>query len=227
MYTFKSCLAIFLICVSVISANNMVNQENSKSIVLNSSKEKLQSIRTCIRIHTRVICSVMFHTKRELEVKLSKITTDNIDVKNIKTQNFNDFKQTHLQNSNQLKSIQHKNNQQKSIQQKRNFNPEMQKNVQKEAINKKNLRTFINHFSTKSRLKSTMSFFSKKEKSQISRNTNGLPTSTPFLKEKSILLHRISKERKKATSNNSVRNLCDNFMYLLALSLIFFMNRLI
>ena len=222
MYTFKSCLAIFLICVSVISANNMVNQENSKSIVLNSSKEKLQSITTCIRIHTRVICSVMFHTKRELEVKLSKITTDNIDVKNIKTQNFNDFKQTHLQNSNQLKSIQ-----QKSIQQKSNFNPEMQKNVKKEAINKKNLRTFINHFSTKSRLKSTMSFFSKKEKSQISRNTNGLPTSTPFLKKESILLNRISKEMKKATSNNSVCNICNNSMYLLALFLIFFMNRLI
>ena len=160
MYTFKSCLVIFLICVSVISGNNMVNQENSESIVLNSSKEKIQSIRTCIRVHTRVICSVMFHTKRELEVKLSKITTDNIDVKNIKTQNT--FKQTHLQNSNQLKSIQ-----QKSIQQKSNLNPEMQKNVQKEAINKKNLRTFINHFSTKSRLKSTMSFFSKKEKSQM------------------------------------------------------------
>ena len=195
----------------------MVNQENSESIVLNSSKEKIQSIRTCIRVHTRVICSVMFHTKRELEVKLSKITTDNIDVKNIKTQNFNNFKQTHLQNSNQLKSIQ----------QKSKFNPEMQKNAQKEAINRKNLRTFINHFSTKSRLKSTMLLVSKKEKSQISRKTNGLPTSAPFLKKESILLHSISKKMKKATTNNSVRNLCNNFMYLLALFLIFFMNRTI
>jgi hypothetical protein len=159
----------------------------------------------------------MFHTKRELEVKLSKITTDNIDVKNIKTQNT--FKQTHLQNSNQLKSIQ-----QKSIQRKSNFNPEMQKNAQKEAINRKNLRTFINHFSTKSRLKSTMLLVSKKEKSQISRNSNGLPTSTPFLKKESILLHSISKDMKKATSNNSVRNLCHNFMYLLALFFIFFRN---
>jgi hypothetical protein len=159
----------------------------------------------------------MFHTKRELEVKLSKITTDNIDVKNIKTQNFNNFKQTHLQNSNQLKSIQ----------QKSNFDPEMQKNMKKEAINRKNLRTFINHFSTKSRLKSTMLLVSKKEKSQIPRNSNGLPTSTPFLKKESILLHSISKDMKKATSNNSVRNLCHNFMYLLALFLIFFMNRTI
>ena len=219
MYMFKSCLVIFLICVSVISANNMENQENSKSIVLNSSKEKLESIRTCIRIHTRVICSVMFRTKHELEVKISKITTDNIDVKNIKTQNFNNFKQAVLQNSNQLKSIQ-----QKSIQQKSNFNPEIQKNAQKEATN---LSTFIKKISTKSRLKSTMSFFQKKEKSQISRSTNGLPTSTPFLKKESILLHSISKEMKKATSNNSVRNLCETFMFLLTLFLIFFMNRTI
>lgn len=197
MYMFKSYLVILLIFVPVMSAN-------SKTIVLKSSKEKLQSIRTCIRIHTRVICSVMFHTKRELEVKLSKITTDNIDVKNIKTQNFNNFKQTHLQNSNPVKSIQQKNI----------FNPDMQKNTQKEAINRKNLSTFIKHFSTKSHLKS---IFSKKEKSQISRSTNYLATNKPFLK----------KEMKKATSNNSVRNLCDNFMYLLALFLIFFMNRII
>ena len=197
MYMFKSYLVILLIFVPVISANH----ENSKTIVLNSSKEKLQSIRTCIRIHTRVICSVMFHSKRELEVKLSKITTDNIDVKNIKTQNFNNFKQTHLQNSNPVKSIQQKNI----------FNPDMQKNTQKEAINRKNLSTFIKHFSTKSHLKS---IFSKKEKSQISRSTNYLATNKPFLK----------KEMKKATSNNSVRNLCDNFMYLLALFLIFFRN---
>ena len=214
MYTFKSCLVIFSICVSIISANNMVNQENSESIVLNSSKEKIQSIRTCIRVHTRVICSVMFHTKRELEVKLSKITTDNIDVKNIKTQNFNNFKQTHQQNSNRLKSTK----------QKSNFNPEMQKNTQKDAIDRKNLSIFINHFSTKSRLKSIMSFFSKKEKSQISRSTNDLSTNAPFLKKESILLHSISKEMKKVTSNNSVRNLCDNFMHLLILFLIFFMN---
>ena len=222
MYTYKLCLLTCLICVSAISANAMVNQENSKSIGLNSSKEKLQSIRTCIRIHTRVICSVMFHTKRELEVKLSKITTDNIDVKTIKIQNFNTFKQALLQNSNQLKSIQ-----QKSIQQKSKFNPERQKNAQKEAIDKKNLSTFINHFSTKSHLKSTMSFFSKKEKSQISRSTKSLSTSTPVLKKESILLHSISKEMKKATSNNSVRNLCNTFMYLLALFFIFFMNRTI
>ena len=108
----KHCLLTCLICVSVISANTMANQENSKSIVLNSSKEKLQSIRTCIRIHTRVICSVMFHSTQELEAKISKISTDNIDVENIKISNFNTFKPAHLQKSNQQKSIQ------KSIQQK-------------------------------------------------------------------------------------------------------------
>ena len=221
MYTYKFCLLTCLICVSAISANAMVNQENSKSIGLNSSKEKLQSIRTCIRIHTRVICSVMFHTKRELEVKLSKITTDNIDVKTIKIQNFNTFKQALLQKSNQHKSIQ-----QKSILQKSNFNPERQIDTQKEAKNDKNP-SAINHLSTNSRLKSTMSFFSKKETSQISKILDDLPSSTPFLQKESILLRSISEKMKKAASNNSVRNLCDNSMYLLALFLISFVNLLI
>ena len=112
MNTYKHCLLTCLICVSAVSANTMANQENSKFVVQNSNKEKLLPIRTCIRIHTRVICSVMFRSTRELEVKLSKISTENIDVENIKISNFNTFKPAHLQKSNQQKSIQN------SIQQK-------------------------------------------------------------------------------------------------------------
>ena len=112
MNTYKYFLLTCLIFVSAISANTMANQENSKFVVENSNNEKLQSIRTCIRIHTRVICSVMFQSIQELEVKLSKISTDNIDVENIKISNFNTFKPAHLQKSNQQKSIQN------SIQQK-------------------------------------------------------------------------------------------------------------
>ena len=112
MNTYKYFLLTCLIFVSAISAKTMANQENSKFVVENSNNNKLQSIRTCIRIHTRVICSVMFQSTQELEVKLSKISTDNIDVENIKLSNFNTFKPAHLQKSNQQKSIQ------KSIQQK-------------------------------------------------------------------------------------------------------------
>ena len=106
MNTYKYFLLTCLIFVSAISANTMANQENSKFVVENSNNDKLQSIRTCIRIHTRVICSVMFQSIQELEVKLSKISTDNIDVENIKISNFNTFKPAHLQKSNQQKSIQ-------------------------------------------------------------------------------------------------------------------------
>ena len=211
MNTYKHCLLTCLICFSVISANTMTNQENSKFVVQNSNKEKQQSIRTCIRIHTRVICSVMFRSTQDIEVKLSKISTDNIDVQNIKISNFNSFNPAHLQKSNQQKSIQ------KSIQQKLRGKWTLSKTQSIRKIQ-------VPPFSTKSFLKSTTSFSSKKKISPNSRSTNDLPTSTPFLQNKSILLSSIPEKMMKATTNSSGCNLCKTSMYLLALFFIFLRN---
>jgi hypothetical protein len=206
MNTYKHCLLTCLICFSAISANTMTNQENSKFVVQNSNKEKQQSIRTCIRIHTRVICSVMFRSTQDIEVKLSKISTDNIDVQNIKISNFNSFNPAHLQ-----KSIQ------KSIQQKLRGKWTLSKTQSIRKIQ-------VPPFSTKSFLKSTTSFSSKKKISPNSRSTNDLPTSTPFLQNKSILLSSIPEKMMKATTNSSGCNLCKTSMYLLALFFIFLRN---
>ena len=211
MNTYKYCLLTCLICVSAIFASTMAHHENSKLVVQNSNKEKLQSIRTCIRIHTRVICSVMFRSTQELEVKLSKISTDNIDVENIKISNSNTFKPAHQQKNKQQKSIP------KSIQQKLREKWTLSKRQSFRRIQ-------VPTFSTKSFLKSTMSFFAKKEKSPTSRSTNDIPTSTPFLQNESILLSSISEKMTKATTNSSVRNLCETSMYLLVLFFIFFRN---
>ena len=211
MNTYKYFLLTCLICVSAIFASTMAHHENSKLVVQNSNKEKLQSIRTCIRIHTRVICSVMFRSTQELEVKLSKISTDNIDVENIKISNSNTFKPAQLQKTNQKKSIQ------KSIQQKLREKWTLSKRQSFRRIQ-------VPTFSTKSFSKSTMSFFAKKEKSPTSRSTNDIPTSTPFLQNESILLSSISEKMTKATTNSSIRNLCETSMYLLALFFIFFRN---
>ena len=211
MNTYKYCLLTCLICVSAIFASTMAHHENSKFLVENSNKEKLQSIRTCIRIHTRVICSVMFRSTQELEVKLSKMSTDNIDVENIKISNSNTFKPAQLQKTNQKKSIQ------KSIQQKLREKWTLSKRQSFRRIQ-------VPTFSTKSFLKSTMSFFAKKEKSPNSRSTNDIPTSTPLSQNESILLSSISEKMTKAPTNSSVCNLCKTSMYLLALFLIFFRN---
>ena len=143
---------VCLICVSAISTKTIANQENSKSVFQNSNKEKLQSIRACIRIHTRVICSVMFRSTGELEEKLSKISTNNIDVMNIKTSFFITFNPAHLQKSNKQKSIQ------KSIQQKLSG---------KKTLNK---RKYIRRIQVP--LFSTKSFFKSQNKSILLSSTS-------------------------------------------------------
>ena len=80
----SSVLLYFVLALAFTAAKASKPRTNSRQQTRNPSKT--HQIRTCIGFHTRMMCSVMFLTKQELQlklIKLSKITksTINIDVK--------------------------------------------------------------------------------------------------------------------------------------------------